>query len=286
MAGMKKSLLIAIAALFPALALAWGQEGHSIVAELAQRQLSPQARQATQDLMGPGVSLASLSTWADTVAYATRKDTKGWHYVDIGLLLKSFSHERDCVYMQKGQPDTPDVCIIRALELNRSVLANPQASPAERRQALKFLVHFVGDIHQPMHTVLEEAGGNGVQIGHFPTQPNNPRRTSSTNLHAVWDTGIFRAQYYTWGEHLDVLSARWFDDKPLPPLPETCPAAEKRFECWAMESHAIAAKPGVWVEKGSNLGLEYVQLVAEDRDLQLVRASMRLAALLNEVLGR
>lgn len=283
---MKKMLLIAFAALAPMLALAWGQEGHSIVAELAQRQLSPQARQATQDLMGPGVSLASLSTWADTVAYATRKDTKGWHYVDIGLLLKSFSHERDCVYLQKGQPDTPDVCVIRALEKNTAVLANTGAPARERREALKFLVHFVGDIHQPMHTVLEEAGGNGVHISAFPTQPNSPNRTAPTNLHAVWDTGIFRAQYYTWGEHLDVLVGRWFDDKPLPPLAESCPAAEKRFECWAMESHAIAAKPGVWVDKGSTLNMDYVQLVAEDRDRQLVRASMRLAALLNEVLGR
>lgn len=284
---MKKTLLIAIAALCPTLALAWGQEGHSIVAELAQRQLNPQARQAAQELMGPGVSLASLSTWADTVAYATRKDTKGWHYVDIGLLLKSFSHERDCVYLQKGQPDTPDVCITRALELNRGVLANAQASAPERRQALKFLVHFVGDIHQPMHTVLEEAGGNGVKIANFPTQPpSSQSRNASTNLHAVWDTGIFRAQYYTWGEHLDVLLARWFDDRPLPPVPETCPAADKRFECWAMESHTIAAKPGVWVEKGSTLDMDYVKLVAEDRDLQLVRASMRLASLLNEVLGR
>lgn len=283
---MKKSLLAFALALAPLLAHAWGQEGHSIVAELAQRQLTPQARQATQDLMGPGVSLASLSTWADTVAYATRKDTKGWHYVDIGLLLKSFQHERDCVYFQKGQPDTPDVCIIRALEKNTAVLRDLQAGKRERREALKFLVHFVGDIHQPMHTVLEEAGGNGVQISAFPTQPNSPNRTASTNLHAVWDTGIFRAQYYTWGEQLDVLLARWFDDKPLPPLPETCPASDRRYECWAMESHAIAAKPGVWVEKGSALNMDYVQLVAEDRDRQLVRASMRLAALLNEVMGR
>jgi len=280
---MKKSMLSLAIALLPVLAHAWGQEGHSIVAELAQRQLSPAARQATQDLMGPGVSLASLSTWADTVAHSTRQDTKGWHYVDIARLLSNYRRERDCIYRQKDQPDTPDTCVIQAIEQNTAVLANTSASEQERREALKFLVHFVADIHQPLHTVDEEAGGNGVQVS-FLVQPGNPGRTGLSNLHAVWETGIFRAQYYTWGEHLDVLTAKWFDGTQMRPLTDDCATATSRPTCWALEAHTIMQKPGYWVPSGAALDANYLALVAPDRDLQLLRAGARLAQLLNQVL--
>ena len=203
-----RRLLAALAtALLPLLAHAWGQEGHAIVAELAQRQLNANAALALQDLMGPGVSLASVSTWADTVAHSSRPDTKGWHYVDIDLKANTYLRERDCVYVQKGQADTPDNCVILAIERNAALLADGNAKVADRREALKFLVHFVGDIHQPMHTVAEDAGGNGVSVS-FLVQPNAPGRTAPTNLHAMWDSGLFHAQYYSWGEHLDVLSAK------------------------------------------------------------------------------
>jgi len=84
-----------LAVTFGGQALAWGQEGHSIIAEIAQRRLSPEAARSVEQLLGRGHSLASIASWADD-ARDTRPETSNWHFVDMPLAVRKYSASRDC----------------------------------------------------------------------------------------------------------------------------------------------------------------------------------------------
>jgi S1/P1 Nuclease len=131
----------------PLSAFAWGQEGHSIVAEIAQRRLSPQAAAMVSTLLGPGVSLGSIASWADDVR-DSRPKTYNWHFVSIPIIRATYDPTVDC----KPDPDKGD-CVVAEVDRARKDM-NCATDPVARAEALKFLVHFVGDLHQPFHTVL------------------------------------------------------------------------------------------------------------------------------------
>ena len=127
-----------------------------------------------------GRSLASIASWADDVR-DTRPETTQWHFVDIPLDVPTYKQPRDC----KTVPDMDD-CIIA--ELGR--LANDLhcTTGEAQTEALKFAVHFVGDIHQPLHTVAEKTGGNDVAVDVFmrglatgPTSRPPTRRPTCTS---------------------------------------------------------------------------------------------------------
>ncbi len=152
--------------IFASDAWAWGEEGHSITAEIAQRRLSQDAAQAiTQILRGnPGAtpystpSLASISTWADEVRYdgAKPNGTYNWHFVDIPRQDTHYDPATEC---PKEKPEQGD-CVINELSRLRNELRCTAGD--QQLRALKFAVHFVGDIHQPFHTIWENIGGNGI----------------------------------------------------------------------------------------------------------------------------
>src|SRR5581483_11849536 len=123
----------------------------SIVAEIAQRRLSPAAVQAVEQALGRGHSLASVASWADDVRDIAPQ-TYNWHFVDIPIAADAYDPARDCAPGPKGD------CVIA--ELDRLSDQLQCGTDAEKLDALKFAVHFVGDVHQPLHTVLEEKGGN------------------------------------------------------------------------------------------------------------------------------
>ena len=130
-------------------ALAWGPEGHSIIAEIAQRRLSPTAAQLVEKLLGRGHSLASVASWADD-ARSERPETTNWHFVDVPIAVTQYDPARDCKKSDKGD------CIVEELErLRKELRCGPDANKAD---ALKFVVHFIGDIHQPLHTVNGKGG--------------------------------------------------------------------------------------------------------------------------------
>ncbi len=167
------SLLATLLLVAPA-ALAWGPEGHAIVADIAQRHLTPEARKAVLALLAREgkTRLDQVSSWPDEI----RKDhpqTGPWHYVDTPLRAPDYSRRRDC-------PDGN--CIVARLPHFLRVLADRNASPQVRLEALKWVVHLVGDIHQPLHNAdRHDRGGNDVKLVYF----GHP-----TNLHRIWDTGI------------------------------------------------------------------------------------------------
>lgn len=138
------------------MAWAWGQEGHSIIAEIAQRRLSPKAIAEVARLLGANHSLASTGSWADDVR-DDHPETYNWHFVDIPIPLDRYDEAAHC------HPDPKGDCIVAELTRLRDEL---RCAPTDdlKREALQFAVHFVGDIHQPLHTVLEARGGNDIAV--------------------------------------------------------------------------------------------------------------------------
>ena len=174
-----KLRLLAILVLLsvPVSAFAWGGDGHQIVCLIAEERLTPAAKAGIHDLLGDDVHIsdAEIASWADNVR-RERSETGPWHYVDIPTDAPAYDKERD------GQQGNN---VIDKINDFAKMLADKKAPKAERADALKFLVHFVGDLHQPLHCAERnhDKGGN-ARLVFFLNDP------MAINLHAVWDTSI------------------------------------------------------------------------------------------------
>ena len=242
----------------------WGVAGHSIVARLAAARLTPSASAQVASLLGPGVTLASISSWADQIRNS-RQETGPWHYIDIQITDPHLNMKRDC---PEGN------CVLAKLEEFERVLKDKNADPQKRKEALLFVVHFIGDMHQPLHCAdNHDKGGNDVKLT-FNGRP--------TNLHSVWDTGLI-SRMGTEDQIFEEL------DKDLSPK-RTRKLAKGKLSQWAEESHR-QAQVTVYgklppVEKGVTAPVPQsyqdasIPVVKE----QLERAGARLARVLNETL--
>jgi hypothetical protein len=160
-------------------AAAWGFEGHRIIAEIAEQYLKPATAEQVRELLAieNTTTLADVANWADQIR-PQRPETAHWHFVNIPIHPQAgtpaaYDPERDC--------PTGD-CVVAKIEEFKSVLRDRNVPARERLEALKFLVHFVGDIHQPLHcSDNNDRGGNAISVEFDGT---------TTNLHAVWDSGI------------------------------------------------------------------------------------------------
>lgn len=158
----------------PMKAVAWGADGHRLIAEVAESRLSEPARKEVQRLLAlePGATLASVSTWADEFR---SPQTAPWHYVN-------FPSDGVCRYTAE-QNCIEGACVVSAIERQVFVLSS-SGTDEERLKALKYVVHFIADVHQPLHAGLAaDRGGNNWQLQAFG---------HGSNLHAVWDSGIIR----------------------------------------------------------------------------------------------
>jgi S1/P1 Nuclease len=201
---MKTAILAAIlSCALSGQALAWGQEGHSIIAEIAQHRLTPEAAAMVEQLLGKGHSLAAIASWADDTRDA-RPETSNWHFVSIPLARDNYDEAVD------GHPvdeATRGDCVVNELKRLRSEL---RCAPGDKQiEALKFAVHFVGDIHQPLHVVLEKTGGNDIIIDLFA---RGEKCTGSCipqhdymKFHAAWDSGLILGTVWDWGKYVDLL---------------------------------------------------------------------------------
>ena len=165
---MKKFIAVLLIALIPAQLLAWGPKGHAIVADIAASRLTPTAKQNLQLLLGAD-SLASIASWADSVR-KERDESYDWHFVDIPKDAPGFSEERDCFRPQDKHKDAltdHHNCVVDRIEMFQKILGDEKASRADRLEALKWLVHFVGDLHQPLHAIDEARGGNDIKLAVF-----------------------------------------------------------------------------------------------------------------------
>jgi hypothetical protein len=265
--------LAAIFALFVSSthALAWGQEGHSIVAEIAQHRLSGEATARVDALLGTRRSLASVASWPDDVR-DRRPESYNWHFVDMPLMADRYVEKRDCKEDAKGD------CTIK--ELGRAKRDLVCAGTDElKAEALKFVVHFVGDIHQPLHTLGEESGGNKFQVDMFMRGMTclgtcKPVRTT-INLHEAWDSGLILKTVWDWGAYVDRLENGW-----LKAPPANADAGSPTD--WVEQTHQAARIVWNLVPADFTLNDEYYNRVLPILDQQLALGGLRLAKFLND----
>jgi hypothetical protein len=239
-------------------AQAWGADGHRLVAQLAESRLQPAALAGVQQLLAlePGATLASVSTWADE---QRNPRTAAWHYLN-------FQRDADCRYARERQC-IEDNCVVGALQNQTSRLADTTQPAAERLEALKYLVHFVGDVHQPLHAgFADDRGGNSFQLQAFDR---------GTNLHSLWDSGLLR----NWPGGADALKAAVWAEAEAPAT-----AADPAPAAWAEESCRIVALPGFY-PASRTLDASYPTQWNPTLPQRLARAGHRLAAVLNQALG-
>ena len=142
-------------------AAAWGPEGHVAIAMVAEDRLTPKARAAARKILS-GAPLATAALFADEYR-VTHAETNRWHYVDIPFDATGYDDARDCVVETTGD------CVIRAIERAKALVKHPQTPFYDRADALKYLVHFVGDLHQPCRLTI------GVCSAHNDAVPSHMR---------------------------------------------------------------------------------------------------------------
>ena len=260
-----------LAASLPAQAWAWGASGHSIVAEIAQRRLNRHAAHEVALLLGRGHSLASVASWADDVR-PSRPQTSNWHFVDIPVAESAYNAATECAQTQNGD------CVLA--ELDRLTHELRCATDGERAEALRFAVHFIGDLHQPLHTVAEARGGNDipVTIDMHATTCARGCPTSQSNLHSVWDTGLIEKSVYDWGAYVDRLENGWLTSDDA----KAAAAAHGTPLDWALDSHAQAQRIWALTPADAVLNDAYYTAAQPILDRQLSLGGIHLAQYLNE----
>jgi hypothetical protein len=236
---------------------AWGPEGHRLVAGMAQQMLTPEAAARVQAALAPGETIASLASWADEVR-KSRPETETWHFIDIPIDSSGLDMPRDC---------PAQGCVLSKISEFRSQWREPHLSSSARREALLFLVHFVGDMHQPLHCANNhDRGGNDVTV---------KVGSASMNLHHLWDSAL-----------LDRMPA---EDQLFVSLSHAITPEEKAdwargtVEEWAGESFDLARKVVYGDLPPTHRVDEMYERVADPLiERQLEKAAVRLAAILNE----
>jgi hypothetical protein len=254
---------------------AWGPKGHAIVADIAASHLTPAAKMNLQLLLGND-SLASISSWADQVR-KERDESYDWHFVDIPKDAAGFSQQRDCFRPQDNHKDASTDhhnCVVDRIEMFQKVLGDGNASHADRLEALKWIVHFVGDLHQPLHAIEEARGGNDIKLPVFGSAKCGDY---DCNLHWAWDTLLLEHTGYSeedYVRHLEKLIAE----------NDLAARASGTPEQWANESHLQARQ--ILESRPAAIDDQYYRANIGMVDEKLALAGLRLATLLNETLGR
>lgn len=256
------SLLLMALLAVPAPALAWGAEGHEIVATLALRELTPAARGQVARLLGGETMMIHDANWADEIK-DRRRETGTWHYVDIPLNAPGYDRRRDCL---RGD------CVVAQVEYDMRLLTDRGANGRARAEALRFLIHFVADMHQPLHAVdAGDRGGNDVQVA---------IGRQRANLHKVWDADVVEALGLEAGAVANGL-ARSVTPEQRKAWARGTPAI------WANETHAIARDqvyPLLDGRRRLRLPRDYAERQSAITRTQLAKAGVRLAVLLNNTL--
>lgn len=253
--------------LSPHPAWGWGRMGHRLVASLAETELTPAARAEVSRLLEGEAepTLAGVAAWADDLRSndpGLGRRSSPWHYVNLG--------EEQCVY-QAGRDCKGGNCVVGAIAAQAVVLGDKDRPLAERAEALKFVVHFVGDVHQPLHAgYASDKGGNSVQVS---------IGGKGTNLHSLWDgklldtAGLDEAAYLA---HLRVLPV-------VVPLPAAVLPPDGAN--WAQQACTLAMQPGFY-PAAAKLPADYATTWRPVAEEQLRRAGTQLALLLNALLDR
>jgi len=264
--GEKRAWRIATASALAALMMAapawgWGRLGHRLAGRIAEDRLTPAALKAVREILAPGESLADVSTWADDYR-RDHRETGPWHYVNVPITEAKYDVK---FAAQEGG-------VVGKVEDFRKILADPNLPRDERAKALKFLVHLVQDMHQPVHVGhRDDRGGNDLQVQFFG---------QGSNLHRVWDSGLLEQPKRAEGEWVrrlegqitPELAAGWSKEAPADWANESLEAAKGAYQT-----------PGsdVPLRSGARLGQPYLEANLPVAERRVMQAGVRLAYVLN-----
>lgn len=247
----------------PAAAWGWGQNGHRVVGEIADRHLSNHARRQIAVILD-GESLAEAATWPDEIRSDPAWDhTHAWHWMSID------DGETLATTARAAEGD-----VLEAMQRFEAVLRDPAAPKERKAEALRFLVHFAGDVHQPLHVGRRaDQGGNGIPVRWF---------RESRNLHYVWDGGLVESQ------RLSFTELTRFVDQATPQQVVAWQAAP--YEEWVRESFCLRpvvydfgteapADPGAVPDLGYGYAFHKTPVIEE----RLLQAGIRLAGRLDAI---
>ncbi|MFN4762758.1 S1/P1 nuclease [Gillisia sp. Q332] len=235
----------------------WGQNGHRATGKIAQNHLSKKAKKEIDKLL-QGKSLAFVSTYADEIKSDSKYREYGpWHYVNLPSGETKYS-------LATANPDGD---LLAALKKCKAVLQDASASREEKEFYLKMLVHFVGDLHQPLHAGRgEDKGGNDIQVRWY---------NDGTNIHSVWDTKMIESYNMSYTELAENTRDLTKAEKQR--------IASGTFEDWMYESRELSKKVYASAEIGEKLGYRYMYDWFPVVQEQLQKGGIRLAQVLNEI---
>jgi hypothetical protein len=236
----------------------WGKTGHRTTGAIAQQYLTKKTKKAIASLLD-GQSLAFASTYADEIKSDDRYRSYGpWHYVNVPF---------DKTYQTHPKNESGD--IIQGIDKCVEVLKSNTASRADKAFHLKLLIHFIGDLHQPMHVGLSsDKGGNDFQVQWY---------RDGTNLHSVWDTKMIESYGMSYTELAH--------NMPQINKKERKSIAAGDHRDWMRDSRKVIKEIYARTDKGDQLGYRYMYEHFNTVRNQLQKGGIRLAALLNELFG-
>ena len=257
-----QTIFLAIALVIAVPVFSWGLTGHRTIAEIAQQQLTRKTRKELKKLIGKE-TLAWWANWPDFIkSDSTWNHASPWHYVDLPGHMEKQKFIEDLKKL-------PGKNLYTQIQAMLAELKNASLPAEQRRIALYFLIHLVGDLHQPLHVGRDEdAGGNKIMVYWFERK---------TNLHSLWDNLLVEHQQYSYTEYANLLNIR-----------ETAQVKgwqSTPLEDWFYESHVISDSIYEASPNEAKLGYKYNFQFQEVLGEQLLKGGVRLAALLNQALS-
>lgn len=253
-----RGLMVAIVLLISQFAFCWGLTGHRVVAEIAQQHLSSKARKEIKKLFG-SESLAWWSNWPDFIkSDSTWNHASKWHYIDLpGHISKE--------EFVAGLKKLPGKNLYTQIQELSTQLKDKSLPLQQRQEALRFLVHLVGDLHQPLHVGRDEdQGGNKIVVYWFDKK---------TNLHSLWDSMLIDYQQYSYTEFAKLLDIASKDDVKK--------YQSGSLEDWFYDSHVVSDSIYDATPSESKLSYRYNFQFERVLEEQLLKGGLRLAAVLN-----
>lgn len=236
-------------------AFAWGVIGHQVIAEIASKQLDQKALQEVKNLLGDE-TLSHVASWADQIRRQKSRPFAAWHVVNAPE-GKSYEESKK----------NSDGDIIVGLETLEKQLRDKNLSKKEKAEALKLFVHFMGDIHQPLHSGYEDdMGANKIKIYW---------RGNKFSLHELWDETMIEEQKITTNEYVNFLK--------IPNKEQIKEWSEASFREISQESRASLKEIYKYDMKEDQWENYYASLHKDFLNKRLLQAGIRLGEKLNSI---
>lgn len=254
--------------LLPALASAWSRMGHHITCYLAEKELEPEVAAAISEILGDE-SMAEVSMWADFIR-RERRETAPFHYVN---------GPRGVVEPREEDFMLPEGNVYTAVRGYSDLLTDETLSPEQRREVLKFLIHFIGDLHQPLHCGFsDDLGGNRYPVLHNGRQ---------INIHRIWDNEILgHYREMTAEEAADIIFAKYSDEERAKWVADGNPrnwVIEARRPIFAGLYPPVRTDIPGQEEPIAVVDDLYIEIWLPVAEIQIARAGSRMAAILNHI---